>query len=211
MHTNMINSNKLSLIISLLIHLLILLIPISIMVSPMISKEIELFVINEEKTQVQKRQKIERKKVEKQEKFVEEKIVEEKIIEPAIPAESPQVVVSAPSPALSPPQVHVESKAEVKDVEFGSAEGPKFLHREMPVYPLLARRLGKEGRVLLRLTIDERGRLLNIEVIEGARYGFTESAVDAVRKSSFLPAKKEGIPIASRALLPIKFTLRGSE
>lgn len=205
MYTN-INSNKLGLIISLLIHLLILLIPISIMVSPMISKEIELFVINDEEPQVQKRQKIEKKKFEKQ-----EKIIEEKIIEPTIPAESPQVVISAPPSVISPPQVYEEPKAEVKDVEFGSAEGPKFLHREMPVYPLLARRLGKEGRVILRLTIDEKGRLLNIEVIEGAGYGFTESAIDAVRKSSFLPAKKEGIPIASRALLPIKFTLRRSE
>lgn len=172
----------------------------------MISKEIELFVLNEEKPQVQKRQKIEKKKVEKQ-----EKVIEEKIIEPTIPIESPQAVISAPPPVIAPPQVYVEPKAEPKDVEFGSAEGPRFLHREMPVYPLLARRLGKEGKVLLRLTIDERGRLLNVEVLEGGGHGFTESAVDAVKKSTFLPAKKEGTPIASRALLPIKFTLRRSE
>lgn len=197
--------NKLGLIISILIHILILIVPISMMVSPMISKEIELFVLSEENPPVHKKQKIEKKKVEKQQ------IIEDKVIEPTIPTESPQAVISAPPPVVVPPKAYVEPKAEPKDVEFGSALGPKFLHREMPVYPLLARRLGKEGKVLLRLTIDERGRLLNVEVIEGAGHGFTESAVDAVKKSSFLPAKKEGNPIASKALLPIKFTLRRSE
>lgn len=172
----------------------------------MISKEIELFVLSDEKPPIHKKQKIEKKKVEKQ-----EKVIEEKIIEPTIPTESPQAVISAPPPVIAPPQVYVEPKAEPKDVEFGSAEGPRFNHREMPVYPLLARRLGKEGRVLLRLTIDERGRLLNLEVLEGAGHGFTESAVEAVKKSSFVPAKREGKAIPSRALLPIKFTLRRSE
>jgi len=205
MFTNIMN-NKLGLIVSILIHVLILLIPISIMVSPMISKEIELFVLSEEKPPVQNKPKPEKKKTEKQ-----EQVVEDKVIEPTILTESLQAVISAPPPVVVPPQVYVEPKAEPKDVEFGSAEGPKFLHREMPVYPLLARRLNKEGRVLLRLTIDERGRLLNVEVIEGAGHGFTESAVEAVRKSSFLPAKKEGKPIPSKALLPIKFTLRRSE
>ncbi len=199
-------NNKLGLIISILIHVLILLIPISMIVSPIISKEIELFVLSDEKPPVHKKIMPEKKKVEKQQ------VVEDKVIEPTIPTESPQAVISAPpAPVVIPERVYVEPKTEPKDVEFGSAEGPRFNHREMPVYPLLARRLGKEGRVLLRLTIDEKGRLINLEVLEGAGYGFTESAVDAVRKSTFLSAKKEGKPIPSRALLPIKFTLRRSE
>ncbi len=201
-----ITKNKSGLIISLFIHVLILLLPISMLVSPMLSQEIELFVLNDEKPQPVKKHIPERKKLEKK-----EPIKEDKVIEPTIPTESPQAVISAPPPVIAPPQVYVEPKAEPKDVEFGSAEGPRFNHREMPVYPLLARRLGKEGRVLLRLTIDEKGRLINLEVLEGAGYGFTESAVEAVRKSTFLSAKKEGKPIPSRALLPIKFTLRRSE
>lgn len=205
MITSSIANNKLGLLISILAHIIILLIPVSMMVSPEISKEIELFVLSEEKPPVEKKIVPEKKRVEKQ------KVVEEKVIEPSILTESPQAVISAPPPVIVPPQVYVEPKAEIKDVEFGSAEGPKFLHREMPVYPLVARRLGKEGRVLLRLTINERGQLLNVEVIEKAGLGFTESALEAVRKSTFSPAKKEGKPIPSRALLPIKFTLRRTE
>ncbi|NCP04473.1 MAG: energy transducer TonB, partial [Deltaproteobacteria bacterium] len=92
--------------------------------------------------------------------------------------------------------------------EFDSDSGPKFLHREMPQYPMIARRLGKEGRVILRLTIDEKGNLINIKVIENADYGFTEAAVEAVKKSTFLPAMIDGRPVTTRAVLPIKFTLR---
>lgn len=99
------------------------------------------------------------------------------------------------------------SPSVLEDVPFGSEVAPKFVRREMPIYPLLARRLGKEGKVLLRLTIDERGNLLGVEVIEKASYGFTEAAVEAVKKSTFLPAQKNGKPVTSRALLPIRFRL----
>jgi protein TonB len=90
---------------------------------------------------------------------------------------------------------------------FGASVAPAFLHREMPVYPMMARKLGREGKVVLKLAIDEKGNLLNVEVITTAGYGFTEAAVEAVKKSTFLPAKKDGKPIASRALLPIRFRL----
>ncbi len=97
------------------------------------------------------------------------------------------------------------------EIGFGSEDGPQFLHQVMPIYPLMARRLGKEGRVVLRLTIDEKGKLLNVEVLVGAGYGLTEAAVEAVKRSKFLPAKKEGKPVSSKAILPVRFILRRSE
>ncbi len=193
-------------IISIFIHMLILLIPFSLMVGPVLQKEIELFVMGEEKPPAVQRH--EKKKIEKKE------LPKEQVIEPTVKSESNEAMPAAPPPPVE--KTYVEYKAESKapeprDVEFGSSEGPRFLHREMPAYPFTARKLGKEGRVLLRLTIDDKGRLLNLEVIEGAGFGFTESAVAAVKKSTFIPAKKEGKPILSRALLPIRFTLRSAE
>ncbi len=91
---------------------------------------------------------------------------------------------------------------------FGSAYGPRYRHKEIPVYPAMARRLGKEGKVVLRLTIDENGNLVNIEVIEDSGYGFAEAAIAAVKKSSFHPPMMNGKPIRARALLPVKFALR---
>ena len=93
------------------------------------------------------------------------------------------------------------------ETRFGAFVAPAFLHREMPIYPMMARKLGREGRVMLKLTIDEKGSLSDVEVIDKAGYGFTEAAVEAVKKSTFLPAKKDGKRIASRALLPIRFQL----
>ena len=93
------------------------------------------------------------------------------------------------------------------ETRFGTSIAPAFLHKEMPIYPMMARKLGREGRVMLKLTIDEKGNLLDVEVIEKAGYGFTEAAVEGVKKSTFLPAKKDGKRIASRALLPIRFQL----
>jgi protein TonB len=115
---------------------------------------------------------------------------------------------SAPPVAASAAPVVKDNPKPLLDIEFGSANAPRFLHKEMPVYPLMARRLGKEGRVLLRLTIDENGKLLNIEVVERAGFGFTETAVEAVKKSTFQPALQDGRPVMSKALLPIKFSLR---
>ncbi|MBU1398738.1 MAG: TonB family protein, partial [Proteobacteria bacterium] len=155
---------------------------------------------------------------EKQSKIMEpaKEIIQPSAEAPAEPSRS-SAVQSVPAESSAEPgrssavqSAPVESFSEPVKTEFGTAAAPSFLHREMPVYPAFARKLGKEGEVVLRLTIDERGNLLNVEVLETAEYGFTEAAVDAVKKSTFLPAKKNGKPVASRALLPVRFILRRS-
>ncbi|MGB9629594.1 MAG: energy transducer TonB [Thermodesulfobacteriota bacterium] len=113
-------------------------------------------------------------------------------------------VENQPSVSRNMAGINISSPIETR---FGASIAPAFLHRELPVYPLIARRLGKEGKVLLRLTIDEKGNLLDVEALEKAGYGFTEAAIEAVKKSTFLPAKKDGKPIASRALLTVRFQL----
>jgi TonB family protein len=91
---------------------------------------------------------------------------------------------------------------------FGSADAPKFLQRIIPVYPSSARRRGEEGRVMLKLTIDEKGNLLKIDVVESTGAHFAEAAVDAAKRSRFTPARRNNAPILSVALLPIRFSLR---
>lgn len=93
---------------------------------------------------------------------------------------------------------------------FGASDGPRFLRRVLPHYPQLAREMGKEGTVLLRLTLDERGRLIEAVVVRGAGSGFDEQALRAVKESTFTPAKRDGRPVMCRANLPVKFILEGS-
>lgn len=139
--------------------------------------------------------------------------------------ESPDAVkvASAPEPAPQPqaaqPQGSSSTASSVSysapsgsvgviETEFGSSGAPAFLRRQMPVYPIMAKKLGKQGRVILRLLINETGRLLSVEVVEPAGYGFTESAVEAVKMSTFSPAYEKGVKVVSKALLTIRFVLK---
>jgi len=222
------------LLISGILHILIMVIPVSMVVVQKFG-EIELFVMDEEVPVVQdhkivhKQKKIELLEVPKQEvkgeepvqKIEEKPVIKEEIIEPRIISNKPESITlplsEKPNPlyaevreVASALQVSLPPKqtSQIQDVELGSPEGPKFLHRELPTYPTIARRIGKEGKVILRLTIDEKGNLLNVEIIENVGYGFTEAAIEAVKRSTFLPAKRGGKSVASRATLPIRFVLR---
>lgn len=94
------------------------------------------------------------------------------------------------------------------ETRFGDRGAPAFVYQEIPVYPALARRLGMEGRVLLKLLIDADGKLLNVEVIESAGYGFTEASIEAVKKSTYAPGVRDGVKVATLALLPVRFRLQ---
>ena len=94
------------------------------------------------------------------------------------------------------------------EAELGTAGAPAFVYREIPAYPLLARRMGKEGKAVLRLFISERGEVFRIEVVEDTGYGFAEAAKEAVKKSSFSAARRNGVAVTARALLTVRFALK---
>ena len=127
--------------------------------------------------------------------------------------ETPVLSVSQKADNHPPVKTEIASlgKAENRgtaETIFGNSGAPSFSHREAPVYPFLARRFGKEGKVVLKLLIDKNGILQNIEVIEPSQFGFTEAAIDAIKKSTFAPAHKNGENIASRAILSVRFNLK---
>ncbi|MCG6536756.1 MAG: energy transducer TonB, partial [Syntrophales bacterium LBB04] len=101
-----------------------------------------------------------------------------------------------------------ESGSSFFETGFGQPDGPQFLRREIPEYPFAARRLHKEGKVVLMLIIDEKGKLLKVDVIKTSDKEFAESAVEAIKKSTFLPARKKGVPVVAKAILPIRFSLQ---
>lgn len=96
------------------------------------------------------------------------------------------------------------------DVRFGDGEGPRFMQRVMPRYPELARRRGREGLVVLRLTIDDGGVLQNAEVVEKAGFGLDEAALEAAKASTYAPARRGNQSVPCTALLPVRFALKGS-
>ncbi len=93
-------------------------------------------------------------------------------------------------------------------MSFGAPGGPGIERMVMPEYPREARRLGKEGVVVLKLHLDAEGAVESVEVLETPGYGLDEAARQAVLRSRFHPATVGGVPVPCRAILPVNFRLR---
>jgi protein TonB len=90
----------------------------------------------------------------------------------------------------------------------GNGDNPAFIKKVLPKYPWRARKLGREGRVLILITLGETGTLVSAEVIEKAGPELDEAALTAVRRSTFRPARRSGVAMRCRAYLPIVFRLK---
>lgn len=130
------------------------------------------------------------------------------------PAPEAEAAAAEPAPGVAPsaPALAALPAAEPPSAPavLGTSGAPGFLKRVLPRYPRLAREMGREGTVVLALSIDEDGRLEDVEVLESAGPDLDEEALRAVRASSFRPAVRDGRAVACRAILPVKFVLKGA-
>jgi len=98
---------------------------------------------------------------------------------------------AAPEPAIEPPS-------------FGAA----YLNNPAPAYPMLARRMGEQGKVLLKVLVSEDGKAATVQVDRSSGHSkLDEAAVEAVKKWSFVPAKRSNKPMSAYVLVPISFSL----
>jgi len=81
----------------------------------------------------------------------------------------------------------------------------------LPPYPLVARRLGKDGVVLLEVLVAPDGRAADVRMIRSSGFApLDESAVTTVRERwRFVPARRDGVAVESRVTVPIRFRLAG--
>ena len=86
---------------------------------------------------------------------------------------------------------------------------PVMINSESPVeYPAALFERGIEGKVLLRLRIDQAGRLIpdSTTLAESSGYPALDSAaLAAAPRFRFAPALKNGVPVAATFLQPIHF------
>ncbi|MBL8957726.1 MAG: TonB family protein [Myxococcaceae bacterium] len=83
------------------------------------------------------------------------------------------------------------------------------LEREVVApYPEAAQREGIEGVVVLRVTVAEDGRVLEVVVLEEPGYGLGDAARAAVLKSTFKPATRGGVAVRSTLTWRYRFELR---
>lgn len=84
-------------------------------------------------------------------------------------------------------------------------EPPVPVRTVPPEYPTELRRDGVSGVVTLKCQIDEKGDVTGAEVEKSTNSAFEASAIAAVRKWKFKPAKQDGAPVSIRVSIPIKF------
>lgn len=77
-----------------------------------------------------------------------------------------------------------------------------------PDYPESARREGREGRVLLRVLVDDQGRSKQVEINSGSGSdALDRAAAEAIRRWRFHPARYGDKPVESWLRIPIEFRL----
>ncbi len=80
-----------------------------------------------------------------------------------------------------------------------------------PAYPALSRRLGEEGKLVLRVELDETGRISKATVVESSGYSrLDNAALSAVKTWRCRPATRDGRAVPAIALQPFNFVIEGS-
>jgi protein TonB len=77
-----------------------------------------------------------------------------------------------------------------------------------PDYPDSARREGREGRVLLRVLVDDQGRSKQVAINSSSgSHALDRAAADAIQRWRFHPARQGDQPVESWLRIPIEFRL----
>lgn len=116
----------------------------------------------------------------------------------------------APTPVISAP-VESRPSAPVAPVTLDAELSVSCPERTAPGYPLLSRRRGETGVTMLRVELDEQGRVAAASVATGSGFGrLDEAALAAVKTWRCNPVQRNGQPVRAIALQAFKFVLQGN-
>jgi len=122
------------------------------------------------------------------------------VVAPAVEAPPAPIVVAKAPVALNSPQ-----NMPIELPHFDVA----YLNNPRPAYPAMARKLGIEGVVLLRVDVSARGTPEKIVVAQTSGASMLdEAAMKAVQGWTFVPARRGDAAIAHPVEVPIRFQLK---
>lgn len=117
---------------------------------------------------------------------------------PAPPANEP-AAVSAPAALPAPPAP--------PRIELPSSNAA-YLQNPAPTYPAISKRMGEQGKVVLRVLIGTDGQPQKVELNKSSGYDrLDRQAQDTVMRWRFVPGKRNGVPETMWYLVPINFVL----
>lgn len=122
------------------------------------------------------------------------------VVQAAAPAPPPPPAPPAPAPAppAPPPPAKVELPSSKAD----------YLHNPPPDYPRMSKRLGEQGKVVVKVLIGEDGRAQKVELLTTSGFErLDKSAMEAAMRWRYVPGKRGGVAEAMWYQVPIQFTL----
>jgi protein TonB len=126
--------------------------------------------------------------------------------EPVAPAPPPTPAVSQPEPVEATAPAAVVDPPKPAILPELAVTCPE---RMPPAYPVMARRLGEQGRAILRVELDESGAVVRAAVDKSSGFArLDDAALAAVRQWRCRPAQRNGIPVRAVALQPFNFVLQ---
>jgi protein TonB len=123
----------------------------------------------------------------------------------AAPAEAP-----APTPtAVSPAPTFVAAPVAAAPAPTQPRFDADYLDNPKPPYPGLSRKIGEQGRVVLRVRVDAQGLPVDVQLhASSGSERLDASALQTVRRWKFVAARLGNEAVAATVLVPIAFSLK---
>ncbi|MDP3229945.1 MAG: energy transducer TonB [Acidovorax sp.] len=118
---------------------------------------------------------------------------------PAPPIEAP---AAPPAPAPAPPAPPAPPRIELPSSDAAYLNNPK------PGYPAISKRMGEQGKVVLRVLIGTDGLPQKVEISKSSGFDrLDRQAQEAVMRWRFVAGKRNGVPETMWNLVPVNFVL----
>ncbi|WP_370690997.1 energy transducer TonB [Hydrogenophaga sp.] len=120
-------------------------------------------------------------------------------------AAPPDLLAAVSEPAPAPPAPAAPPAPPRVELPSSSAE---YLNNPRPPYPPLSKRLGEQGRVVVRVFIEANGTASKAEIRSSSGYDrLDQTALQTVLKWRYAPGKRNGVAEAMWFNVPISFVL----
>lgn len=124
------------------------------------------------------------------------------VTEPQTPAPAAALAAVEPAAPPAPPAPMATPKIELPS---SSAE---YLNNPPPAYPPLSKRLGEQGKVVVRAFIEANGTATKAEIRTSSGYErLDQTALQTVLRWRYVPGKRAGVVEAMWFNVPINFVL----
>jgi protein TonB len=117
--------------------------------------------------------------------------------------------IVAPSPPVQEAPPRVQAAPVTGPVALGGELSVICAERPPPDYPPTSRRIGEQGRTVIRVELDTDGRIADARI--DTRSGsdrLDNAALAAVKRWRCQPARRDGVTVRAIALQPFDFVLR---